>query len=214
LKKQECFQINAIEKPEIGEIMAEISLEEVNNRFNEELQRQIDGNLPEGHIYELCRPEAALLAAGVADLPIELSAERLAYKANINYRNKHPFDIAEVKNLPKAINEPIAVFKSTKLNDNSKIILTELKDKNGYNFVASIKVRKGAKGRKNSLDVNSITSTYPKDNVSDLINWIKSGNKLTLWLDKKKALNFVSSQSTLIAGGHKEGLLINIIKKF
>jgi hypothetical protein len=193
--------------------MADISLEEVNNRFNEELQRQIDGNLPEGHVYELGRPEAALLAAGVADLPIELSAERLAYKASVNYRNKHPFDIAEVKNLPKAINEPIAVFKSTKLNDNSKIILTELKDKNGNNFIAIIKLQKKKSGR-NSIDINNINSTYPKDRVEEIINWLKSGHKLTLWLDKKKALNFISVQSTLIGNGNKEGLLINIIKNF
>jgi hypothetical protein len=195
--------------------MAEINLEEVNNRFNEELQRQIDGNLPEGHIYELGRPEAALLAAGIADLPIELSAERLAYKASVNYRNKHPFDIVEVKNLPKAINEPIAVFKSTKLSDDSKIILTELKDKNDNNFVIVLKVHKDPHNRNVNIEVNDIRSIYPKDKAEGSISWLKSGHKLTLWLDKKKALNFVSTQSTnLIGGGNKEGLLINIIKNF
>jgi hypothetical protein len=194
--------------------MEEICLEKVNERFNEELQRQIDGVLPKGHVYQLGKPGEALLEAGVADLPIELSAERLAYKANLNYRNKHPFDIAEVKNLPKAINEPIAIFKSTKINDDSKIILTELRDKNGNNFVAVIKLRKGAQGRKNSLETNSITSIYPKDRIEEIINWLKSGKKLILWMDKKKAHNFMSSQSTLIAGGHKEGSLINIINNF
>jgi hypothetical protein len=192
----------------------EICLEKVNERFNEELQRQVDGTLPKGHVYQLGKPGNALLAAGVADLPVELSAERLAYKASLNYRNKHPFDIAEVKNLPRAINEPIAVFKSTKTNDDSKMILTELKDKSGNNFIAVIKLRKDPHNRKINIEINDISSIYPKDRIEEIVNWLKSGKKLILWLDKKKALNFVSTQSTLIGGGNKEGLLINIIKNF
>jgi hypothetical protein len=198
--------------------MAEISIEEVNNRFNEELQKQINGTLPEGHIYKLGHPEAALLAAGIADLLIELSATKLTDKSSESYRSKHPFDIEYIKNLPKAINEPIAVFKSTKENDDSKIILTELKDKNGNNFLAVIRVRKS--NEKNILDVNSIVSTYPKDRVIDIISWFMSGRKagkkkLTLWLDEKKVRNFVLSQpSNVIAEEHKEDLIINIIKNF
>jgi hypothetical protein len=198
--------------------MMEICLEKVNERFNEELQRQIDGNLPKGHVYQLGKPGNALLAAGVANLYIELSSERLAYKANPSYKSAHPFNIAEIKNLPKAINEPIAVFKSTKVNDDSKIILTELKDKHGNNFLTIIKLRKG--DRKNILDVNSVVSTYPKNRTIDIIGWFASGqkegkSKLTLWLDKEKARNFVLSQpSNVIAGGHKEGSLINIINNF
>jgi hypothetical protein len=152
--------------------MRNMNLEEINCQFNNELQLQIEGKLPKGHIYQLGKPEKALLDAGIADLPIELSATKLTDKSSKSYRSKHPFDISEAKNLPKAINEPVAVFKSTKLNDDSKIILTELKR-------------------------------------------FKSGNKLTLWLDKKKALNFVSTQSTnLIGGGNKEGLFINIVNNF
>jgi hypothetical protein len=193
-------------------------LEDINARFNEELQRQIEGALPAGHVYRLGRPQAALLAAGVADLAVELSAERLARKANPKYKSAHPFDIAEVRNLPKAINEPIAVFKSAKVSDDSKIVLTELKDKNGNNFIAVVKLRKG--DRKNILDVNTIASVYPKDRAVDVIGWLASGqkagkNRLTLWLDKEKARGFVLSQpSNVIAGGHKEGSLINIINNF
>jgi hypothetical protein len=187
----------------------------VNNRFNEELQRQVNGTLPKGHIYGLGNPGIALLAAGVADLPIELKASRLTDKASIDYKNKHPFDLSEVNDLPKAINEPIAIFKSTKLNDDSKIILTELKDKNCNNFAAVLKIYKDPNSRSVNIEVNDVRSIYPKDRVEEIINWIKSGNKLTLWLDKTKAHNFVSTQSPYwIGSGNKEGLLINIINNF
>jgi len=168
----------------------------MNDRFNYELKRQIEGTLPKGHIYHLGKPGKVLQNAGIPDLPIELKAGRLEHKASENYKNKHQFDIAEIKDLPKAINEPIAVFNSTK-NDGAKIILTDLKDKNGNNFVAVIKMYKDALGKKNSMDINSIVSVYPKDNIAELKNWFKSGNKLVAWQDKEKASRFTSSQSPI-----------------
>ena len=184
----------------------------INSRFNEELEQQIEGTLPKGHIYQLGMPGKILLEAGVKDLPIELEAGTLAHKASKNY--KHPFDLEEVKDLPNAINSPIAVFNSTK-NDEKKMILTDLKNKNGNNFVVAMKVRPDPKHRANKVEVNDIRSVYPKDRIADIINALKSGNKLTAWLDKEKALNFVSTQSTYrIGGGNEAGSILNIIKNF
>ncbi|GBU24511.1 hypothetical protein R83H12_01142 [Fibrobacteria bacterium R8-3-H12] len=39
--------------------------EDANNRFNNELQKQIDGTLPKGHIYSLGYPGEILLSAGI-----------------------------------------------------------------------------------------------------------------------------------------------------
>ena len=177
-------------------------LEAVNTRFNADLQRHIDGTLPISHIYQLGYPGDILLSAGLEYLPIELSAKKLSSKAHVNYRNHHPFDIYEIMDLPKTINNPIAVFNSTK-NDGVKIILTEFKNRKGNNFVVATKVWGKALGRKNNKPVNSIVSLYPKDDVRSLINWINSGNKLVRWMNKEKTLNFVSTQSTnLIASGN------------
>ena len=185
------------------------AMENINSKFNKELQLQIEGTLPKGHIYRLGYPGDILLSAGIENLPIELIASRLENKSNINYKNKHPFEISEIKDLPKAINSPIAIFNSTKLNDNSNIILTELKDKNGNNFVVVLKVFKNPVGNKINTEVNNIRSVYPKDRIEEIMNWIKSGYKLVKWLDKEKALNFVSTQSPYrIVSGNKEGSII------
>ena len=47
---------------------------DVNDAFNSELQRQIDGNQEKGHIYKLGKPSNVLKFAGVEDLPIEMAA--------------------------------------------------------------------------------------------------------------------------------------------
>ena len=177
-------------------------LEAINVQFNADLQRHIDGTLPINHIYQLGYPEAILLSAGVEYLPIELSAKRLAYKASVDYRRCHPFDLSEINDLPKVINNPIVVFNSTK-NDGATIILTERKNSRGNHFVTAMKVRGDSSGRKKNTPVNSIASLYPKDDILSLIIWINSGDRLIRWINKEKALKFVSAQSTnLIAGGN------------
>jgi hypothetical protein len=185
----------------------------INSRFNEELQQQIEGTLPKGHVYQLGMPGKILLEAGVKDLPIELAASILVAKASVNYRNNHPFNLTDIKDLPNAINEPIVILNSTK-PDGKKIILTELKDKNGYNFVVAMKVYEDPHHRANKVEINSIRSIYPKDRAQDIINMLKN-DKLTAWKNKEKATHFVSTQSTnLIASGDKGGFILNIINNF
>ena len=176
---------------------ATLSPEEVNERFNEELKQQIDGTLPKGHVYRLGMPSEALRSAGVPELPIELSASRLAEKASPEYSSNHPFALDEVENLPQALQNPIAVFDS-KTRQGSKVILTELQSK-GHNFVAVLRVRKSDDTRKLDVEVNDIRSLYPKDRVGGIIEWIN--NDLLRWVDKEKAAGFISTQWPNYIGG-------------
>lgn len=171
--------------------------DEVNRKFNEELQLQIDGTLPEGHVYQLGNPSRELLSAGIPDLPIELSAERLEKKASKEYESNHPFNLESIKNLPQALNYPIAVFEARKKNG-AKVVLTELNE-NGNNFIAAIKVRKSDDSRTVEVEVNDIRSLYPKDRKSGILEWINSG--LLKWVDKNKASDFFSTQWPNYIGG-------------
>ena len=170
---------------------AALSPEQVNERFNEELRRQIDGTLPKSHIYRLGRPGEALRAAGVPDLPIELSAARLAEKASPDYTNHHPFALEEVENLPQAMQHPVAIFDS-KTQPGSKVVLTELQH-NGTNFVVAIKAATKKTAGRRVIEINSIRSVYPKDYVQDIVNWINREDLLR-WADKEKLLSFLDQQ--------------------
>jgi len=159
-----------------------------NRRFNEELQRQIDGTLPVGHIYKIGLPGDVLLASGIPNLPIEMNAATLARKASESYHNNHPFDLAEIKGFPKAIQNPIMVFDSRTRAD-SKVILTELKS-GGANIVVALKMNhKKGSNRSGIVEVNSIRSIYPKGNVKDIASWYTDG--LLRYADKEKASAFL-----------------------
>ena len=157
-------------------------LKEVNDKFNAELQQQIDGTLPAGHIYQLGMPSDVLKSAGINDLPIELAASRLVDKS---MQENHPFDLAEVENLPNAIHNPLAVFLSAS-NVGSKVLLTELKH-GGKNFVVALRVRPNKK----RIKVNQIRSLYPKD-IKGLLNWIN--NDLATYVDKPRMIEWIGIQ--------------------
>lgn len=163
----------------------------INVRFNEELKKQIEGTLPKGHIYSLGMPSNALRSAGVPNLPIELTARRLATKASQEYHSEHPFELSDIQNLPQAIAHPIAVFDSSTRSD-STVVLTELQDSRGVNFVVALRVVKSSTSRSLEIDVNGIRSIYPKDRVTSILKWITSGKML--WVDKKKALSWITTQ--------------------
>lgn len=176
-------------------------IKEVNDRFNEELQQQIDGTLPKGHIYQLGMPGDILISAGIEDLPIELSAERLYAKST---QENHPFSLESVSNLPMAIQSPIAIFDS-RTNRKSKVLLTELQY-NGNNFVVALRLRNEGEGI--DLEVNSIQSLYPKDRVGGVIEWVNTG--LLRYANQKKLVDFLTQSTNLIAG--KETDLNNATK--
>ena len=173
--------------------VSEESIADTNRRFNEELRQQIDGNLPKGHVYELGRPGRVLRSTGIPDLPIELAASRLGKKASKDYESNHPFELESVMDLPKAIQHPIAVFES-KTKAGSKVIMVELKDRNGNNFVVAMNTNV-PKNRfsKASIQINDIRSIYPKDNVKDIVNWINRGDLLR-YADKKKIEDWITQQ--------------------
>ena len=181
-----------------------MNLEQINQQFNNELQQQIDGTLPKGHIYQLGNPSEILQSAGIQDLPMELSAQRLKEKSE---QANHIFDIADLKDLPKAINDPIAVFDSRTHKD-SKVILTELQYK-GNNFVAILRVDK--KGELD-IDINSINNLYPKDSVIGIYRWLDLG--LLQYCDKKKLTDFIAQSTDLIADDNLRKSAAKIVQNF
>lgn len=164
-------------------------LEDVNETFNEELQQQIDGNLPSNHIYRMGEPGRILLSTGVPDLPIQMNASRLKAKAT-SYG--HDFELSEIKDLVKALQTPLAVFAYGDKTKAQNIIVPLQKD--GKNFIVGLSLNPTVGGR--SLEINSIRNVFPKNN-SEWLNWISQGK--ALYLDKEKVQTLIDQQRTILA---------------
>ncbi|MFA5228999.1 MAG: hypothetical protein WC446_04545 [Candidatus Paceibacterota bacterium] len=190
--------------------------EAINKQFNNELQQQIEGKLPKGHIYKLGYPSEKHLASGIADFPMEMSANTLEIKSSTDYKSQHPFDLEDVKDLPFHIHNPITIFNSEEMNGR-KVILTKLTDKKGNNFIAILGVKK-LRGR-NYIEVNSIISLYAKDSAVRIGKWFDSekhiGTNLLNWVDKNKALGWLANHSSNVnAVGLSAKRITNIIQEF
>ncbi|MCU6767842.1 LPD5 domain-containing protein [Barnesiella propionica] len=161
----------------------------INAQFNEELQQQIDGTLPKGHIYRLGNPGNVLLGTGVPNLPIQLNSTRLTDKAT---KFGHNYGLEEIKDLVVALQSPIAVFA---YGDKSKgqNIIVELSS-NDKNFVVGLSLNPTIGGK--TLEINSIRNVFPKDNA-EWLNWITQ-EKL-LYVDKERIQNLINQQRTILA---------------
>lgn len=171
------------------EISKEAAVNNINDIFNNELQQQIDGVLPEGHIYKMGKPGKILLSTGVPDLPVQMSASRLKLKAT-SYG--HDFDLSEVKDLVKALQNPIAVFAYGDKAKAQNIIIPLQKD--GKNFIVGLSLKPTVNGK--TLEINSIRNVFPKKN-SEWLNWISQGK--ALYLDKEKIQALIDQQRTILA---------------
>lgn len=164
-------------------------LAEVNERFNEELQKQIDGTLPAGHVYQLGMPGEILLSTGIPNLPIQMNAKRLQAKAT-SYG--HDFDLSEVKDLVNVLQHPLALFSYGDKTKAQNIIVSLQKD--GNNFIVGLSLNPSVGGHK--LEINSIRNVFPKKNA-EWLNWISQGK--ALYIDKEKVQNLIDQQRTILA---------------
>ena len=154
-------------------------------RFDKELQQQVDGKLPVGHIYSLGMPGGILQSAGFPDAPIELSSTRLADKAS---QTEHPFPIEAVKGLVDAMNKPIAVFK---YGNNAMNVILGL-EYNGKQFLVGVHFNQYRGG----TEVSSVRGLFPKDNA-EWLNWISQGK--ATYLDHKKIKALIAQQRINLA---------------
>lgn len=175
--------------PDAKKTAPEENAEEVNERFNNELQQQIDGNLPDSHIYQMGKPGQILRSTGVPDLPIQMNAKRLRDKATLF---DHNFELYEVKDLVKALQNPLAVFSYGDKTKAQNIIVPLQKD--GKNFIVGLSLNPTVGGK--ALEINSIRNVFPKDN-SEWLNWISQGK--ALYLDKEKIQTLIAQQRTNLA---------------
>ena len=156
--------------------------DDINDRFNEELQQQIDGTLPKGHVYSLGMPNDILRSAGFPNVPIELSASHLEKKS---IAAQHPFELKEIKSLVKALQDPMAVFAYGD-KEKSQNVIVEIQHE-GKNFVVGIHFNR----KRGSAEISSIRGLYPKDNA-EWLNWISQGK--LLYVNKEKIQILIDQQ--------------------
>lgn len=178
----------------------EYTPEETNQRFNEGLDGLTETNADKVEL-SLGRPSSLLIAAGVEDKPMKLYGNKVIKKLK-----KHGFKLEELKDLPRAVANPIAVFKNYGKEGN-RSILTELKTEQG-NFLVTLTLGKG-----HDVDFNVVTSVFGKGE-NNIIDWINKG--FATYINKEKALNYLHHSALEAVTSDKKELssATNIVRNF
>ena len=156
--------------------MKEDDVEEINRRFNEQLEGLTEESADRVVLF-LGRPSVVLLAAGVEDKPMKLYGNKVMAKIR-----KHGFTLLELQDLPLAVAKPIAVFNNYGI-DGNRAILTELHTEQG-NILVTVTLGKGGL----DIDFNIISSVFGKSD-SNVVNWINKG--YATYINKEKALDYL-----------------------
>lgn len=167
-------------------------IEDVNKRFNERLESLKADPKQKGGELKLGYPGTFLKDAGLGDSEIVLEYAKIERKSSKEYKNDHPFDVEDIKDLPKAINAPIAVFDNTNGKEAGKTILTELQ-KDGKNFIVATRAAERRQKGGIVLEVNEIKTLFPKE-ARGIVNWFNTGK--TCNVDKEKALTWLGALRT------------------
>lgn len=163
--------------------------DDINAKFNIRLAELVKNPNQKDKVLHLGRSSKFLTDGGLADAEIILEFDKLAHKSKEGYKHEHPFDISDIKDLPKAISSPIAVFDNTNGKNDGRVILTELK-KDGRNFIVAVKTSVQNRRGGIVLEVNQITTLFPKD-AKGIVYWFNSGKATNI--DKEKALRFIEA---------------------
>ncbi len=119
------------------------------------------------------------ISLGAKDIPLVINPNTI-----IKVRQKHGIGIERLKELPKALRDPLMVFDSV-TEPGGLVVLTELVSE-GKNIVAAIHLNTNA-GR---YEVNRIASVHGRGN-SQIDSWIKKG--LLRYWDEQKATAWLQS---------------------
>ena len=153
-----------------------------NDRFNAELEafeKRASNN-----VIHLGVPGEILRACGLNDTEMFIRPKVLR-----SHMNTHGINIADVRNLPGALNNPLMVYEwGTKAR--SLIVITDLTLKDGRKITAAVKLERNGK----AAEVNELASVHGKDAarfIRDMEN-AKSGGL-------EKALRYVSDKEKALA---------------
>lgn len=190
------------EKVEDERFRNDEELEEVNQRFNEELNNLTEANADKVTLW-LGKPSDVLLSSGIENKPLKLYGNKVIKKMK-----KHGFALDELRDLPKAVADPIAVFDNYQREGN-RTILTELRSQEKNIMVAVTLGKNGV-----DVDFNIVSSVFGKGS-SNVVDWISKG--YLAYVDKEKALNYLYFSERNISEAADNSRLssaANIVKSF
>ncbi len=163
---------------------------------------QIDNisKIPSGEALVVCGTPEVFINIGLNRLPMTLNLEHAkdAITLNPNHKDRY-IGKTTLKDLPRALKEPVAIIASNSQNQTSLVAIVDLKGQNGKSVIAPVYLNGLSRTNGIMMDVNAISSAHERRNavnglLMDAINAEENGNIGVFYLDNKKATQLVRGE--------------------
>ena len=178
------------------------SIEEVNRRFNAELERYEKKEMTTNDIFHIGKP-IGVLTYFLPDLPIVMRS-RIVNKGT---KKKHDVEISALTDMPQYLANPIFIFQRDK---DTLGILTEMSDRRGRNVCVAIELGKTIQEGKVFIEVNDVRSVHGRRLENVVYPILQNGT--LCWVDKEKGLAWLSSASQPVQQEIDKQDLISVTK--
>ena len=158
--------------------------------FDEQLNDWLQGKIPQYDSLMIGATPDVFKKVGFNALPVTINQRHIGYALNGTKDANHALGIDMLKQLPKALEKPVAIFAS-QTQPNRVVAIVDMKH-NGKSVVMPIEVDGYSRQNNIRIDSNAIVSVYAKDNavtkqLNDAIQNEMKGNTSVFYLNKIKA---------------------------
>lgn len=189
--------------------------------FSKSFAQQVDdyknGVFPEKDALILGRTPEIYRKIGLGDLPMTINSEHVGYIVNGTKDPDHHMGEAWLKQLPKMIENPVAVIVSDSNPRDSVVVVLATKI-NGQQIIAPVYVNSTSRYNGLNIDSNNIATAFGKGNaltklLTDALNTeAKAGNDIGVYYwNKTEAHNLYRTAGLQLPGGTVQDGLIHSI---
>lgn len=188
-----------------------------NKSFAQQIEDYLQGKFHASDTFLLGDTPELLQEIGLDDLPVTLGIYH--FLTAINYHDGHSFTVEEIKNLPEAIERPLAVIRSTSPSHEKDTVMLVVRI--GAAVKDLIAIRISGNGRMNGERIrsNSIATFYStsaiKQEIDNAVKTYESGENSIFFFDTQRLRNEANYQlervGTIMSERLQKGGFINNI---
>lgn len=137
---------------------------------------------------------------GLNALPMTINQRHIDYALNGTKNADHELSLQDLKQLPRALENPIAIIHSPQKPGTSLIAIIQMRSKNGKQVISAVYVDGAGTYNGKVIDSNAVTTIHGRNNavrmLAQAIQLETQGATAVYWLDKKRSQSLLQGSSS------------------
>ncbi len=168
--------------------------------FAEQLDDWRAGRFPKYDTFVVGATPEVFRKIGLNALPMTINQRHIDYALNGTKNADHELSLQDLKQLPRALENPIAIIHSPQKPGTSLIAIIQMRSKNGKQVISAVYVDGAGTYNGKVIDSNAVTTIHGRNNavrmLAQAIQLETQGATAVYWLDKKRSQSLLQGSSS------------------